>query len=149
MIIIKCTSCKKEKTENEFSLHNGKRNKQCKKCREYHNNLWKNNPNKYKDKRKDYYKKTKEIHSLRNFKNSILKKYNLTIEQYNEMLLNQLNQCAICETIFSKDNLPCVDHCHQTNKVRGLLCRKCNLSLSYVESKFIEKAIRYLQANEK
>lgn len=148
MVIIKCTCCKKEKSKEDFSVYNGRINKQCKVCREYHNSLWKENPNRYRDKRKEYYRRTREIHSLRNFKNSILKKYNLTVEQYNLMLLTQKNRCAICEINFSKEIKPCVDHCHQTNKVRGLLCRKCNLSLSYIESKFYDKAIIYLRDSE-
>jgi len=26
-----------------------------------------------------------------------------------------------------------VDHCHKTNKIRGLLCLPCNVSLGYLE----------------
>lgn len=156
MIIIKCTNCKKDKNEEEFSVYNTKRNKQCKKCREYYNNLWKNNPNDYKEKRKQYYRENKERHHLRNFKNSILKKYNLTVDEYNKILKDQSNQCLICGIQFelnrSKENLnklPCVDHCHQTNKVRGLLCRTCNVFLGYVESGFVDKAKEYLRVNDK
>jgi hypothetical protein len=148
MVIIKCTNCKKDKPESDFSVRSGKRNKQCKKCREYHNTLWKENHLKYRDKRKEYYRNNKERHTLRNFKNSILKKYNLTVERYNEMLTIQNNQCAICRADFNKNLKPCVDHCHRTNMVRGLLCRKCNLSLHYIEFKFIEQAQEYLRVNE-
>ena len=155
MIIIKCTNCKKDKNEEDFSFKGGKRNKQCKKCRDYYNTLWKNNPNDYKEKRKQYYRETKEQHSLRNFKNAILKKYGITLDEYDNMLKAQQNRCAICEKEFelnrSKENsnkLPCVDHCHQTNKVRGLLCRMCNVCLGYIESGFVDKAKEYLRVNE-
>lgn len=154
MIIIKCTNCKKEKSEEEFSTYNGKRNKQCKKCREYYNNRWALNPNAYTDKRKEYYRNTKEKHQARNFKNTILTKYNLSVDEYNRMLIVQNNKCAICSKEFvldgSKSNLnklPCIDHCHQTNKVRGLLCRKCNISLYYIESLLFEKAKEYLRVH--
>ncbi len=65
-----------------------------------------------------------------------LKKYGIGPETYNEMLLKQNNVCAICylpETkIHNKTGLVCklsVDHCHNTGKVRGLLCTKCNTGI--------------------
>lgn len=156
MTIIKCTNCKKDKIEDEFSVKSGKRNKQCKQCRQYYNNFWKNNSNDYKEKRKKYYLNTKEKHSLRNFKNAILKKYAITLDEYDKMLKDQNSRCAICEKQFelvrSKENsnkLPCVDHSHKTNKVRGLLCRMCNVSLGHIESGLYDKAKEYLQVNDK
>lgn len=59
------------------------------------------------------------------------KKYGLSLEDFNRMLSEQENKCAICgknqETGGSK--FPSVDHCHMTKKVRGLLCQKCNRGL--------------------
>ena len=155
MEIIKCSNCKKEKSISDFSEYHGKRNKQCKKCRLYYNDLWVKNPNKFREKRKEYYIKYKQKHRERNFKNTILTKYKLSVEEYKRMLQDQSNQCAICKVEFvldgSKSNLnylPCIDHSHKTNKVRALLCRKCNVSLGLIESGFIDKAIKYLQVYE-
>lgn len=53
--------------------------------------------------------------------------YKMSLEDYNEMLLNQENRCAICGT--HKDNLKRilqVDHDHETGKIRALLCNSCN-----------------------
>jgi hypothetical protein len=70
----------------------------------------------------DYPKYTREIHLMR--------KYNLPIEQYNEMLVNQENKCFICDYEFGQKKGDCyVDHCHKTEKVRGLLCQNCNTGL--------------------
>ena len=106
-------------------------------------------------KNKNHLQIGKEKHHLKNFKNSILKKYNLSVENYNIMLSNQNNQCAICKKTFSSDRsksnlnfLPCVDHCHRTNEVRGLLCRMCNLTLGYIESGLFEKAKQYLESKK-
>lgn len=147
MEIIKCSSCHKDKSNEDFSVKSGKRNKQCKRCRIYFNTLWKNNPNDYTEKRKQYYRDNKEKHQARNFKNSIRSKYRLSIEEYQRMLSDQKNQCAICGITFGKERnkLPCIDHSHQTNKVRALLCRKCNISLGLIESGFSEKANKYLR----
>lgn len=61
------------------------------------------------------------------------KKYDITIEQYNEMLEAQGGVCLICgkpeTTRHRKSGLVndlSVDHCHITGKVRGLLCNACN-----------------------
>lgn len=151
-IVIKCGTCKKEKSEEEFNIYHGKRGKSCKQCRKYYNNLWKTNKEGYKEKRQLYYRENKDKHRFRNFKNAIFSKYSLTIENYEKMLNNQNNQCAMCGKNFildgSKSNLnllPCVDHNHQTHKVRGLLCRLCNTALGYVESGLVDKAKEYLR----
>ena len=58
-------------------------------------------------------------------------KYNITIEDYDRMLLEQNNCCAICKSEYSGrgNKIFDVDHCHTTGKVRGLLCVTCNFSL--------------------
>jgi len=59
------------------------------------------------------------------------KRYNLTPEQIRERLVSQGNSCAICSTEINLVNLH-VDHDHETGKVRGLLCRSCNLALGMI-----------------
>ena len=56
----------------------------------------------------------------------ILKKlYGLTLESFDEMLKAQGGVCAICKQT-DKTGKFLVDHDHETGKVRGLLCRRCN-----------------------
>lgn len=52
----------------------------------------------------------------------------LTMEQYESMLVAQSNACAICVRPFETRS-PHVDHCHTGGHVRGLLCDDCNLGL--------------------
>lgn len=75
--------------------------------------------------------------------------YGITVEDYARMFKAQRGRCAICRTTevgqTAKKNL-CIDHCHKTNKVRGLLCFRCNraLGLFYDNPKVIAKAATYL-----
>lgn len=59
-----------------------------------------------------------------------LKKYGITIEQYNLMLAAQNGVCAICKQPEKNKNLS-VDHNHATGKVRALLCEHCNRGLGH------------------
>jgi hypothetical protein len=58
------------------------------------------------------------------------RRYGLTPEQYDAMLLAQNGACAICRTPPSADRSLTVDHCHTTGAVRGLLCDSCNNGLA-------------------
>lgn len=53
-------------------------------------------------------------------------KYGLTVEAYDAMLAGQGNACAICEEQCATGRRLAVDHCHDTGRVRGLLCVRCN-----------------------
>lgn len=65
-------------------------------------------------------------------------KYNfgLSIEQYDNMLEEQKECCAICgrhQSLFKKRLA--VDHCHTTGKIRKLLCARCNVDLGIYENR--------------
>jgi len=72
-------------------------------------------------------------------------KYGISREDYAQMLVDQNNQCGICKKEIGWE--AAVDHCHTTNKVRGLLCRKCNLGLGGFKDNIetIRKAIAYVK----
>jgi len=73
------------------------------------------------------------------------KKYGVSEEDYEQMLIIQNNSCAICNKEIAWE--AAVDHCHITNKVRGLLCRNCNLGLGGFKDnvEIIRKAIEYVK----
>lgn len=73
-----------------------------------------------------------------------LKKYGITISQFDAMLQSQGGKCAICGTVPEKFH---VDHCHTGNHVRGLLCESCNLGIGkfYDNPESLESAARYLR----
>lgn len=74
-------------------------------------------------------------------------RYGITLEQYNEMWERQNGRCAICNRLGGGTNTDTldVDHNHETGEVRGLLCRKCNMKLGYIEDReWFEAALKYL-----
>lgn len=101
--------------------------------------------NKYK---REYSKKT---YPKQGRSRNLRKKYNLSIDQYNEMATKQKWRCRICLAHVSQcatkvhPNLV-VDHCHKTKKIRGLLCVRCNSGLGGFKDSpaLLENAILYL-----
>jgi len=73
------------------------------------------------------------------------RRYGLTEEQYNNMILSQNNLCAICNKP-SKNKALNIDHNHTTGKVRGLLCHNCNLAIGLFKEDIsvFTSAIKYL-----
>ena len=79
------------------------------------------------------------------------KKYGLTTEQFDAMVLSQGGLCAICGEAGNIRNGQTIrlhiDHCHTTGKVRALLCFQCNsmLGMSRDSTKNLNSAIEYLK----
>lgn len=79
-------------------------------------------------------------------------KYGLSYEDYVNLYKQQDGKCAICDieiSIEAKENghqTACVDHCHDTNLIRGLLCNHCNRALGLMKDnkKNIAKMLEYL-----
>lgn len=62
--------------------------------------------------------------------------YGITVEEYDEMLEAQGGGCAICgKTPEENGRRLAVDHNHETDKLRGLLCNSCNSGLGYFQDK--------------
>jgi len=62
-----------------------------------------------------------------------LRKYGLTLSDYETLLKSQNGCCAACGKDKNTQRDWHVDHCHATGKVRGLLCQRCNLAIGYAK----------------
>lgn len=129
-----CTKCHVEKPLDEFSNVKIKeriyKQSACKKCRsDYRNAKRKANPNK---------------ETLRKRIQRLKSKYGISLDTYNEIYLEQEGKCKICNEPSKKLD---VDHCHNTMKIRGLLCSKCNIGLGHFKdsSESMLRAIQYLK----
>lgn len=148
MTVIKCIKCKVDKQEIDFETFRGKLNKSCRECR-VKNNLWYSQDlNGRKTKAKEYYRKIKD--SIAQYRSDLRldRKYKITRTEWNTLLQQQNNKCPICGLDFTNQK-PCVDHDHNTGKVRGLLHRKCNLKLQSIEDiEFAKNAQLYLESKK-
>lgn len=73
--------------------------------------------------------------------------YGLDNSNYQRILLEQSGRCAICREIMARAD---VDHDHVTQKVRGLLCHRCNSGLGYFKDSEVAlaAAIEYLRKSK-
>lgn len=65
---------------------------------------------------------------------NLMSAYGITIAEYNALMKSQKHRCLICR--IHKDELTrglVVDHCHDTGKVRGLLCQRCNTAIGMID----------------
>lgn len=117
------------------------------------------NPEKYRERARQWKANNREKHNAQSmayyYKNRSARarymkllhlktKYGLTEESFNKMMTGQSGCCAICEEKLTK---PCVDHCHETGKVRGILCDDCNVGLGRFKDNVdnLSAAITYLE----
>jgi len=138
-----------------------------------HREWYENNTDRISTKGKEYYKtnkdrikkNSKEYHTknlekiraqqreyTRNNKNKIrerglMRNYNITIKEKEDMYSKQNGKCLICNKDIQLNSIGThVDHNHKTNKVRGLLCTKCNSILGFANDNqlILSNAINYL-----
>lgn len=104
---------------------------------------YKNNRDKILERSKQRYKANKpaKLAAYRVWQLQTL--YGITKQQYDDMLIAQDGNCAICTLPMTQ---PHVDHNHKTGVVRGLLCFKCNTALGKFQDNVanLKRAITYL-----
>ncbi len=73
------------------------------------------------------------------------RRYGMSLADRDALLARQGGVCGICK----KHRRLCVDHCHKTRKVRGLLCRGCNVGLGHYNDDPVltRAATAYLEAS--
>lgn len=74
---------------------------------------------------------------------AITRKYKITKEEFYQLAERQKGLCAICE----KKPFTVIDHCHDSGRVRGLLCYGCNRDMAIIDKpEKLERALRYKRA---
>lgn len=124
-----CTKCGTHKPLDDFhrssSAKDGKAS-WCKKC--------------VNSTRRDNRKRTYTPENKRKWQ--IKTRYGMTVAQVDAMHAAQGGSCAVCRKPISKFH---IDHNHNTGKVRGLLCHRCNVMIGGWDDKaWLEAAMRYM-----
>lgn len=162
----KCSVCKEIKSLDLFSLDRRAKDSKSSKCRECNYKIvktWrKNNPQK-QNKLNSLYKKRHPVETMIQARKDATKyyykscqksrikyRYGISFEEFESLKLKQRNKCAICKKKEYEKELN-IDHDHQTGKVRGLLCTKCNTGLGLLcdNPTIIMEALKYLHESKK
>ncbi len=94
-------------------------------------------------------------HRRNAYRYTIFYKYGLSEDDYDRLYTEQQGLCLICSAAIrngfedgAKLTAAHVDHCHDTGRVRGLLCHFCNCGLGNFKDNrdTLVKAIEYLDA---
>lgn len=98
---------------------------------------------KWREEHKGYYATWYENNKEHRKEYFLKRTYNLTMEEYNQLLENQNNKCRICDENLRR---PHVDHDHSNGKIRGILCHTCNSGLGLLRDsrELLCNAITYL-----
>ncbi len=144
-VCYRCQVCGEVKPESQFL--NKQTALRCKACRNAYSRQWaRAHPEKTKATRerlRDYHKEYSRVwHRNRGWQ----KRHGIefSVARYEQMLADQDGKCAICKDVMAR---PCIDHCHKTNRVRGLLCHSCNAGIGALrdDPEIMGRAIEYVK----
>lgn len=162
-----CIKCGEMKSLSEFTIHNrakGQHRNFCHECekkwiRDYHkspqgkakNQEWiAQNQIKIAEYKRLYREdeqkraQNKIYHRAKWLKDA----FNMTVADYMALYEKQDGKCAICGSAQNGKKNFCIDHDHETGKVRGLLCHNCNVSVGLMKDSpsLLRKAADYLDS---
>ena len=136
-----CSKCKEIKDIDEFHVSKVKVDGHaysCKECRNtYARQKSRNSPKRPRSKRDP----------AREREGRLLRVFGIDNDRYNEMFALQAGKCDICgKHQMELNKRLCVDHCHETGKIRGLLCHSCNVAIGFLgdDIENLNCAIMYL-----
>lgn len=157
-----CSGCETTKELTEFGIDRSEKDGhrfQCKECRnakqrDYarrNKELIRERNAKKREARQAYYQSEAGVESSR--RAHLKRMYNISLEDYEQMSEQQNHRCMICgnEEMNNKNKVLCVDHCHETGAIRGLLCGLCNAGIGHFKDspELLTNAIKYLEHYER
>lgn len=129
-----CTVCGVRKDFSQFYKHNQTADKRCPDCKDC-----------LRARTKTWWASNKNSGRMATWRHHLLKKYGMTVEDFDTMLIQQAGLCGICGQQMVD---PQVDHCHATGSVRMLLCRPCNIGIGYFKDSpgLLRRAAEYVES---
>lgn len=79
----------------------------------------------------------------------LLRRFGITLKQFEELMNGQRGLCALCGDRLERGYYCVVDHDHTTGKICGLLHRKCNSAIGFLDDSAdkAQKAWKYLEVS--
>lgn len=144
-----CSKCGEEKPDAAFYFlkPKGRLMRRCKSCVAEEVKCWRQkNPEKIKNIQHRWIKNNPLRASKIQF-SYLLRCRGLTMPEFVKMRESQGGLCGICR----EDKPLCIDHCHKTEKVRGLLCKQCNSAVGLLQESFsnLIRAADYIRRSDK
>lgn len=115
------------------------------------------NKERAKERGKIWAKENPDKRRLTNRKVQVKSTYGLTWDEYLTLYNQAEGRCQICATFLQispvkdeQNTSACVDHDHKTGKVRGILCRSCNVAIGHLKDSKERAfaAFKYLESYE-
>jgi hypothetical protein len=152
-----CAKCGEEKDLLSFGaskMHKDGRRRDCKECMNAYRRERYKSPE-VRDRIKGNTKRWNEANPLAWKQAYLMRTYNITLDEYQALYDAQGGCCALCrnpEQIVGSGkgkSMLAVDHDHETGKVRGLLCFRCNTSLGAFGDSVegLRRAIAYIEGD--
>jgi hypothetical protein len=158
-----CYTCKQAKPLEDFPNRKDKpegKGYQCCVCNRKEVQEWrKKNPKKHRDMVQTWRKRNPERVATyariwrarypdKYRADTLRSNHNMTVAEYDVLHAKQQGKCAICGTTETKGKggRLFVDHCHELDHIRGLLCHPCNLGIGMFkhDTNLLAKAMEYL-----
>jgi len=158
----KCTKCNTKKSVTEFPRRKDRENRRqniCRECQNAKQRDWrsKNREKHHKwnkewyygnvERAREYSRKYYLVHREKIAATKRKRHYGITEDDFKLLIEKQNYSCKICGKSFGATNKLCVDHCHTTGEIRGILCRSCNTGIGSLKDdiSILKKAIEYLE----
>ena len=141
-----CTVCRESKPFSKFYNRAASQDGKAYRCKDCDNKAVR----KFRTERPERY-------SYNQRKANLLAKYGMDLESFEVMWSGQNGKCALCDVELTTmlygagakntSTTACVDHCHSSGKVRGLLCALCNKALGMFHDvpERLDRAAAYLR----
>jgi len=145
-----CNTCRIPKDQSSFSADRRKKTGRqacCRTCAAAKCKEWRSNNKEHATNVRLVWEAT---HPQRH-----LNKYGITLADKIRIFAEQGSVCAACGSLdhgnprYKGENGWCLDHCHDSNQVRGVLCWSCNVTLGHCKESVerLSGIIEYLRKN--
>lgn len=140
--------CREKNREKYLEANRARRRQNLPKARQQMREWREKNPERWKELASQSRERNKRNITCRRLRQN----YGITLDEYAALFEKQKGLCKICaqpesDTYRGKVKRLAVDHCHETGKIRGLLCQHCNTILGKAndDPDRLEAAAAYLR----